>query len=91
VIPGDVKDRSLRRALRIGRAPRQGRQSSNIIEQARRDFLAIDFVGRGSRGLTRTPPCGFLPSGLSCVALRREEAPKKARTFCDWIGHEAAG
>ena len=36
-------------------------------------------------------PFGFLPSGLSYVALRREEAPKKARAFCDWIGREAAG
>ncbi|WP_330390835.1 LysR substrate-binding domain-containing protein [Rhodobacter xanthinilyticus] len=36
-------------------------------------------------------PFGFLPSGLAYVALRREEAPKKTRTFCDWIGREAAG
>lgn len=36
-------------------------------------------------------PFGFLPSGLSYVALRREEAPRKARAFCDWIGREAAG
>ncbi|WP_444459887.1 LysR substrate-binding domain-containing protein [Rhodobacter capsulatus] len=36
-------------------------------------------------------PFGFLPSGLSYVALRREEAPRKARAFCDWIGKEAAG
>ncbi|WP_444455830.1 hypothetical protein ACTTAI_08655 [Rhodobacter capsulatus] len=44
-------DRSLRRALRIGRAPRQERHGTNIIEQTRGDVLAISFFGRGSRGL----------------------------------------
>ncbi|ETD86722.1 transcriptional regulator [Rhodobacter capsulatus YW2] len=36
-------------------------------------------------------PFGFLPSGLSYVAVRRSDAPRKARVFCDWIGREAAG
>ncbi|WP_245860917.1 LysR substrate-binding domain-containing protein [Rhodobacter maris] len=36
-------------------------------------------------------PFGFLPSGLSYVAVRRLDAPRKARAFCDWIGREAAG
>ncbi|WP_258533786.1 LysR substrate-binding domain-containing protein [Rhodobacter capsulatus] len=36
-------------------------------------------------------PFGFLPSGLAYVALRREDAQKKARAFYNWIGREAAG
>lgn len=72
VIRSDVKDGRFRRALRIDCRSRQERHGANIIEQTRRDLLAISFIGLGSR-LLMVNTCDRAPT-VNDVNIRKKVA-----------------